>query len=252
MINKYLEIYKNDKVVKEFDELYEKINKLTSGISRKSMDIGSTIQMASSDLLKSRRIFYHNIDKNQNSYYIASYGFGNSGFGYKSRWSQNLDYRWRYVFTQKKEILKHKSIIRNAVKVYKRYVFDYIINAINKLPNIPDIETYTKPFSFDKSEYYDKVFDYGKIVSCFPTNDYWTIHRVSLVNKREDIETVIKIRNVEHVFKYRHLYPSLCDAMKEHIKKLNKILDSLDNFMNSKEYKLLLKELRDRKLLKSI
>jgi len=239
--NPYLEIYLKDKAYKEFVSLSEEHEDLSWKIKQALIHISKDIiQQVLYGILKNKRVFFYESDRTE-------YGLGISGFGYRSRWMERLDYDWRVIHNIKQEIINNSDKIRDGVKSNKRYIIDATIKAISKIPDIPnEIVTTTKPFRFPKKYRFDgdSIYKYGEIISDFGLSHYHYYHNGIYIIAKDDTKRAIHYKNLEDLFRYRHLHPEFIEALKKHNKKLERLKQKLERFSQSKEF-IKLKDIYD-------
>ena len=257
MKNKYLEMYYKDTVIKEHKKLYSQIEKQVEDIREIIYDIGVSFQTISRDLIKSKRIFYLEKKETDFGYYKAEqdYALGNYGFGSKrSTWASNLEYNWRCIFNTKKEIIKNKDkIIKGIKNLYVRR-FEKLLKALELFPEFEDkLKTYTDNFlNLSNKEFYEnESFSMGYIDSELMRH-YGNNISTLLITKKEKKNISIEPDDIEDMFLYNHLYDKFNVAMKEHINKLKHIQKLLDEFISRDEYKGILQEAINIRLLQNI
>jgi len=258
MKNKYMEMYYGDTTIKEHKKLHTEIATLVEELRQQIYDIGVSFQAVSRGLIKSKRIFYIEGKEYHDGYYKTTYdyGLGNFGFGSKqTRWGTNLDYDWLCLYNTKRDIIKKKKMLKDGIKRLYHNRFDMLIDTLKIFPDFDNnVKTYTEDFNLDDKEFWeDEPYKRGYAESEL-VKRYGSNVSITLIHKRRDNNNTLDIEpdDVEDMFLFNHLYDKLNIAMKEHIEKLTYIKKLLDDFIKTEDYKKVLQEAINIRLLEKI
>lgn len=244
--SKYRKLIDDDKLVNDFNKLYNDCYELAIKIKQSHSGIFKLCNIGFSNLLSGKRLLL-NVRKNEsNPTILSSYvGFGNKGFGYTSSSYCNLYYNDRNLYANKDFIIKYADKFRIRVKKASECKdrFDLSIDVMSTVPELIDViqqsdcDILIKSYSNDV---HYNIIDIKSELTCV----YCTLFRVTLSSSTDRRSKTIRKNDISQDVNYYHAYNTVNIMLTKHLKELTTIDNKIELFKKGKNYNEL-KELMD-------
>lgn len=239
--SKYRKLIDDDKLVNDFNKLYNDCYELTIKIKRSYSDIFALCNNGFSNLLSGKRLLLNVRENESNSTILSSY----IGFGYTGSSYCNLYYNERNLCVNKNFIVKYANKFRAGVKKAPEYKdrFDLSIDVMSAIPELIDVIQQSDCDILIKSYSNDVHYNIIDIKSEL-TGIYCTLFRVTLSSSTDRQSKTIRKNDISQDVNYYHAYNTVNIMLTKHLKELTTIDNKIELFKEGKNYNEL-KELMD-------